>query len=90
VASLLCGTSELAVMLLTDYPGGVKRFLSFQTHRELDYALAALYATIPDSLALEGANARRFFRLQGALITLLGELTQSSAVPAKRQRARAA
>ena len=90
VASLLCGTSELAVMLLTDYPGGVKRFLSFQTHRELDYALAALCATIPDSLALEGADARRFFRLQGALITLLGELTQSSAVPAKRQRARAA
>jgi hypothetical protein len=90
MASLICGSAELAVMLLTDYPGGVKKFLSFQTHREMDYALAALCATIPDSLALEGGDARKFFRLQGALITLLGELTQSSAVPAKRQRARAA
>jgi len=33
--------AELAVMLLTDYPGGMTKFFSFATHREMDYGLAA-------------------------------------------------
>jgi hypothetical protein len=90
VASLICGGAELAIMLLTDYPGGVKKFISFETHREMDYGLAAMVATMPESLAFEGAHERKFFRVQGALITLLGELTQPSAVPSRRQRAKAA
>lgn len=86
LASLMCGSAELAIMLLTDYPGGIKRHISFQTHREMDYGLAAMCATIPESLALEGAAETKFFRNQGALITLLGELTQPAARP-RRQRA---
>lgn len=89
-ASLICGGAELALMLLTDYPGGVRKFLSFRTHRELDYGLAAMVATMPESLAFKGDNETKFFRVQGALITLLGELTQPSAVFSKSVRARAA
>jgi hypothetical protein len=89
-ASLICGGAELALMLLTDYPGGVKKFLRFRTHRELDYGLAAMVATMPESLAFKGDNETKFFRVQGALITLLGELTQPSPVSSKRVRARAA
>src|ERR1700676_2096900 len=48
VASLICGGAELAIMLLTDYPGGVKKFISFETHREMDYGLAAMVATMPE------------------------------------------
>ncbi len=90
VVSLICGGAELAVMLLTDYPGGIKKFISFRTHREMDYRLAAMVASMPESLALKGDDATKFFRVQGALITLLGELTQSSPVPSKRVRTRAA
>ena len=90
VASFICGAAELANILLTDYPGGVKKIISFRTHREMDYGLAAMVATMPDSLAFRGADETKFFRVQGALITLLGELTQPSAVPSGRQRARAA
>jgi hypothetical protein len=91
-ASLLCGGAELALMLLTDYPAGVKKLISFQTHREMDYGLAAMSAAIPEVLAFAGDDETKFFRVQGALITLLGELTQSPALPApaKRVRARAA
>lgn len=90
VASLACGSAELAVMLLTDYPGGIKQFISFPAHREIDYGLAALVATMPESLAFTGDDETNFFRVQGGLITLLCELTQTSAVRSKRVRARAA
>jgi|ERR1700733_5759162 hypothetical protein len=90
VASLVCGGAELGIMLLTDYPGGVKKLISFSSHREIDYGLAAVVASMPESLAFEGDDETKFFRVQGALITLLGELTQPSTLGPKRVRARAA
>jgi hypothetical protein len=89
IASLICGGAELAIMLLTDYPGGVTRFISFRTHREMDYGLAAIVATMPESLAFEDRDGTKFFRVQGALMTLLGELTASSGA-SKPRRVRAA
>jgi hypothetical protein len=89
-ASLLCGSVELALVLLTDYSGQVKKPISFRTHRELDYGLAAIAAAIPEALSFAGDDQTKFFRVQGALITLLGELTRSSVEPARRVRTRAA
>ena len=91
MASLVCGGAELAIVLLTDYPGGAKKVISFRTHRELDYGLAALVAAMPESLAFDDDDGKKFFRMQGALITLLGELTQTSPTrSARRVRTRAA
>ena len=90
LASLLCGGAELGLMLLTDYPGGMKKILSFETHRELDYGLAALTASVPETMAFKHTGETKFFRAQGALLTLLGELTQPSSIRSKRGRARAA
>src|SRR3981081_1265142 len=42
VASLISGGAELAIMLLTDYPGGVKKVIGFPPHRKLDYGQLAL------------------------------------------------
>jgi hypothetical protein len=36
-------------MLLTDYPAGMKKSVSFSTHREMDYGIAAMVATMPES-----------------------------------------
>jgi hypothetical protein len=90
LASLLCGGAELGLMLLTDYPGGMKKILSFETHREVDYGLAAMAASAPETMAFKDTGERKFFRAQGALLTLLGELTQSSGVHSRQGRARAA
>ena len=90
LASLLCGGAELGLMLLTDYPGGAKKILSFETHRELDYGLAAMTASAPETMSFKHTGETKFFRAQGALLTLLGELTQPSGVRSKRGRARAA
>ena len=89
VAALICGSTELALVLLTDYPGGVKKSFSFRTHRELDYGLAAMVATMPEALDFKDDDEKNFFRLQGALITLLGEVTQNE-ISIRRSRSRAA
>src|SRR5437764_15412704 len=53
VAALICGGAELAVALLTNYPGGVKKAISFHTHGEVDLGLAAMTATMPEFLAFK-------------------------------------
>ncbi len=90
MASLISGGAELAIMLVTDYPGGIKKVISFPTHRKLDYGLAGIVATMPESFAFKGREERKFFRIQGALITLLGELTKSPEVRSKRAQSQAA
>jgi len=84
LAALICAGAELAIILLTDYPGGVKRVISFRTHGEIDLGLAAMTAMMPQFLAFENESERKFFVAQGALITGATELTQ---FPEQFQRA---
>jgi hypothetical protein len=76
LAALICGSADLILSLLTDYPGGVKRVISFPVHREIDLGLAAMTATIPEFLAFKDDSERKFFLAQGALITAANELTR--------------
>jgi hypothetical protein len=76
LGALICAGAELAVSLLTDYPGGVKKVISFRTHREIDFGLAAMTATMPEFLAFKDDSERKFFLAQGMLITAISELTQ--------------
>jgi hypothetical protein len=76
LGALICAGAELAVNLLTDYPGGIKKVISFRTHREIDLGLAAMTATMPEFLAFKDDSERKFFLAQGMLITAASELTQ--------------
>lgn len=76
VAALLCGTAKLAVCLLTDYPGGVRKVIRPHARREIDLGLAALVASMPEFLAFKDEPQKKFFLAQGALITAGSELTQ--------------
>ena len=88
LAALICGGAELAVSLLTDYPGGVKKVISFRTHGEIDLGLAAMSATMPEFLAFKDDSEKKFFVTQGVLITVATEITQfpNQAKHAKREK----
>jgi hypothetical protein len=92
LAALICGGAELAVNLMTDYPGGIKRAISFRTHGEIDLGLAAMTATMPEFLAFKDDTEKKFFVVNGALITAVRELTQfpEKTSFAERRRGRAA
>ncbi|MBV8051650.1 MAG: hypothetical protein JOZ80_10705 [Acidobacteriaceae bacterium] len=84
VAALIAGGAELAVNLLTNYPGGVKKVINFETHREIDLGLGAMTATLPEFLAFTDERERKFFLAEGAMITAISQLTR---FPDKARRA---
>lgn len=84
IAALIGGGAELAVSLVTNYPGGARKHINFRTHRDIDFGLAAMVATLPEFLAFKGERERRFFLAQGAIMSALTELTES---PEKESRA---
>ena len=87
LAALTCGGAELAVSLLTNYPGGVKKAISFHRHGEIDLGLAAMTATMPEFLAFKESDEKKFFLAQGAFITAVRELTTFPEKPSFAERA---
>ena len=75
LASLICGSAQLAVSLLTDYPGGVRKIISFKIHRDIDFGLAAMTATMPEFLAFNEESEKKFFQAQGVVISAATQLT---------------
>lgn len=88
VAAAFCGGAKLAISLLTDYPGGVKKVINFHARREIDLGLAAMVATMPEFLAFKDEPQKKFFLTQGALITAASELTRFPD-PGRRRKERA-
>src|SRR5947209_20548646 len=73
VGSLVCGAAETITSLCTDYPGGVVREISFETHGAIDFGLSGMVASLPDMLRFSDDPESRFFRMQGlALATVTG------------------
>lgn len=75
LSALICGGAELAVSLLTDYPGGVTGAINFPTHLKLDLGLAAMSAGMPEFMGFEDDRQKWFFYMQSAAITTVTELT---------------
>jgi hypothetical protein len=73
VSALVCGAAETITALCTDYPGGVVREISYETHGAIDFGLSGLVASLPDMFRFSGEPESRFFRVQGlALATVTG------------------
>ncbi len=73
VGALLCGAAETITALCTDYPGGVVKEITFETHGAIDFGLSALVASLPGMLRFNDEPESRFFSAQGiALATVTG------------------
>ena len=86
LGAFLCGGAELALSLLTDYPGGVKKVISFPMHGDIDVGLAAMTAAMPEFMAFEDESEKSFFVTQSVIKTAVTGLTDFD--PAARRRAR--
>lgn len=73
--AFVLGAGVLANALLTDYPLGVFRMYSFETHGALDYGVASMSAAMPKLLGVETNEAKTFFRMQGVGETAIAGLT---------------
>ena len=75
IAATLCGAATAATSLLTDYPGGVKRVISFHTHGRIDAGLAGMTAAAPNFLAFNDDDEARIFRILALAETAVTGLT---------------
>jgi len=73
--AFLLGAGVLANALLTDYPLGVFRLYSFETHGALDYGIASATTAMPKLMGVETSEAKTFFRMQGVGETAIAGLT---------------
>jgi len=74
-ASLICGGASLANALVTDYPGGVFRKISFRTHGRNDSAIAGFTAAAPKLLGFDDDRESRFFNVEALTETVITGLT---------------
>jgi hypothetical protein len=85
VSSLICGGAEMVNALMTDYPGGVAREISFETHGAIDFGLSGMIASMPDTLRFRDDRETTFFRLQGLAMATVSGLTDFTGTGKARQ-----
>jgi hypothetical protein len=76
------GASVLLVSLMTDYPGGLFRTMSFRTHRTMDIIQAGMAAAGPAVLGFAGDPEAQAFHGQALLESGVIAATDWDAVPA--------
>ena len=64
ISSLVCGAVEANTAMMTDYPGGVAKIISFETHGKIDAGFAGFVGTLPSLLGFADQKEGWFFRGQ--------------------------
>jgi hypothetical protein len=75
VGALLCGGATAAVSLLTDYPGGVRKVISYPMHGQIDGGLIAMTAAMPRLVNIENDREAKFFSRQALAKTAITAMT---------------
>lgn len=81
LSALLCGTGVMLNSLFTDYPGGIVRAISFETHGKIDVGLAGITASIPGLMGFAEDAQARFFEATAVAETLAAGFTDYHAEP---------
>jgi hypothetical protein len=83
IAAFVCGGATAATSMLTDYPGGLKRVISYRTHGRMDAGMAGLTAAMPNFLAFQDESEAKFFRTMALAETVITGLSDYDAPTSK-------
>lgn len=84
LGGFVCAGAELATSLLTDYPAGVKKVISFRNHGKIDLGLAAMTATMPEFMGFRDEREKTFFLAQAGVMTAVTNLTDFGQISRER------
>jgi hypothetical protein len=90
IGALVCGIAEATTAMLTDYPGGVAKLISFPTHGKIDYGKGGLIMAMPNLLGFDDKSPAVFFRMQSLAITAVTGMTDFETVSRRDLRGRRA
>jgi hypothetical protein len=75
IGSVLCGAATAAISLLTDYPGGARKVISYPMHGQIDTGLIAMTAAMPRLVNIENQQEAKFFARQALAKTAITAMT---------------
>lgn len=90
ISSFIVAGAEMALSMITDYPGGVASLISFPTHGKIDAGMAGMVGSMPNLMGFSGEQTSWFFRIQAMSIAAVTGLTDFNAVREARMPRRAA
>ncbi len=76
ISSWACGAQQLTLAMLTDFPGGVFKVISFPTHGKIDAGFAGIVGTAPNLLGFSDEWPSIFFRSQAVGLAAVTGMTQ--------------
>jgi hypothetical protein len=88
VASLICGAAEVGTAAVTDYPGGVRPYISFEQHGKIDSIMSGIVTTMPNMLFFANHPSARFFHGQGVMMAAATGMTDFEALPSSPRQKR--
>jgi hypothetical protein len=80
ISAIACGAAATANSLLTNYPGGVFKIITFQNHGRIDMGLGALTAALPGMMGLDSDAEGRFFQGMAVAETAVTAMTDFDAM----------
>jgi hypothetical protein len=86
IASFVCGGAELGTAMMTDYPGGVAKLISFPTHGKIDAGFSGVIGSMPNLMGFSDEWPAWFFRGQGMGMAAVVGLTDFEGVSENRRR----
>ncbi len=75
ISSLLCGGATAVNSILTDYPGGVYKVVSYPMHGRIDAGLAGITAAIPRVMSFADQSEAKYFSKQALAETAVNAMT---------------
>ena len=73
-AAVIAAVNEATNTMITDFPGGVCKWISFETHGQIDVANTAMVASLPKMMGFAHTPEAKLFytkALAGAAVTAL-------------------
>ncbi len=77
ISAIIVAGAELALNLMTDYPGGVAEVIDLPTHIKIDYGMSGLVGSMPNLMGFTDEWQSWFFRSQGMAIAATASLTET-------------
>ena len=95
IGSIVCGAIEANTAMMTDYPGGVAKIISFETHGKIDAGFAGFVGLLPSLLGFSDEKESWFFRGQAMGLAAVTGMTDfqyydQDAIRRRRRERRAA
>ncbi len=89
IGSMVCGAVEANTAMMTDYPGGVAKIISFETHGKINAGFAGFVGMLPTLLGFGGEKESWFFRGQAMGLAAVTGMTDFEYYEEAQSRRRA-